>query len=154
MGATPKDTTFYTLKGVCDEGEVKLSFVGGDACTPNSKLKWTYKIDLINTDLLTGTHKILWSFEDQCNVTTRSHIVTVRNNDKPTAARSRKYSSIYKSNGSYRYFGIPDIEWVVLLLHRMLAVTVWCCDELLKFSFSADVNDTIRCFDCLVCWSG
>ena len=168
VGATPKDTTFYTLKGVCDEGEVKLSFVGGDACTPNSKLKWTYKIDLdndsdidisntgsghivaINTDLPTGTHKILWSFEDQCgNVTTRSHIVTVRNNDKPTAAGLESIA-VSINPMDLTGDGIPDIEMGCITASSLnTSSNSLCCDEPLKFSFSADVNDTIRCFDCL-----
>lgn len=168
VGAQPSDITFFTEKGVCDEGHVSLTFTGGDACTPNAKLRWTYKIDydndgviditnsgsghiaVIDADFPTGTHKILWSFEDQCgNVTTRSHLVTVRNNDKPTAAGLESIA-VAINPMDLTGDGIPDMEMGCIIAESLnTSSNSLCCDTPLHFSFSADINDTIRCFDCL-----
>ena len=168
VGTQPTDITFYTEKGVCDEGHVSLTFTGGDACTPNAKLRWTYKIDYnndgviditnsgsghiaaIDADFLTGIHKILWSFEDQCgNVTTRSHIVTVRNNDKPTAAGLESIA-VAINPMDLTGDGVPDIEMGCIIASSLnTSSNSLCCKTPLHFSFSSDINDTIRCFDCL-----
>jgi uncharacterized repeat protein (TIGR01451 family) len=168
VGKLPTDTTFFTEKGICNEGKISLTYTGGDVCTPNNQLKWSYKIDIlnnntiditssgfghiasiINTTLPVGTHKILWSFEDQCgNVTTREHLVTIRNNDKPTAAGLESVAVAiipWDTDGD----GIADIEKACITAATLDASsTSLCCDEPLRFSFSADINDTTRCFTC------
>jgi uncharacterized repeat protein (TIGR01451 family) len=169
VGKLPVDTTFFTEKGECTEGLVSLTFTGGDICTPNNQLRWSYKIDynnngtidagnngfghiasIINTIFPVGTHRILWSFEDQCgNVTTREHLVTVRNNDKPTAAGLESIAvaiNPWDADGD----GIPEIEKACIVASSLNTSSIsLCCDEPLRFSFSSDVNDTTRCFNCI-----
>lgn len=168
VGPTPQDTTFFTEKGVCDEGRVTLTFQGEDDCTPDNKLKWRYSIDLyddgvidiqnngigniasINADLPAGTHRILWTFEDQCgNLVTKSHLVTVKNNDKPDVVGLDEISvSVipWDLDGD----GEADIEMACIFAWTLdVSSTSACCTEPLVFSFSEDPNDIERCFDCL-----
>ncbi|MBK8625464.1 MAG: DUF11 domain-containing protein [Saprospiraceae bacterium] len=168
VGQAPIDQTFFTDKGNCNEGAVSLTFIGGDLCTPNNQLRWSFKIDynndgsinssnngighiasIVNTLFPVGTHKILWSFEDQCgNVTTRAHLVTVRNNDKPTAAGLESIAVAiipWDTNGD----GTADVEKACITAASLnVSSSSLCCDEPLRFSYSADINDTIRCFTC------
>ncbi len=167
VGEVPVDTTFYTDKGNCEEGRVTLTFVGEDLCTPDHKLRWRYVIDFYNdhtNDVIDngfgntasvdgifpiGTHRITWSFEDQCgNIVTRTHLVTVVNNDKPLVVGVERISiSVipWDTDGD----GIPDVEKACIIAATLDASSESaCCVEPLRFSFSEDINDTIRCFTC------
>lgn len=167
VGNLPKDTTFITAKGVCDEGRVTLSYRGRDLCTPDNRLRWSYTIDYnndkinlisntgfgpvasINSIFPTGTHKIVWSFEDQCgNVTSREQIVIVRNNDNPMAVGLERISVAivpWDTTGD----GRPDIEKACIIASSLNTSSVsTCCTTPLKFSFSSNPLDTVRCFDC------
>ncbi len=167
VGNLPKDTTFLTAKGVCDEGRVTLSYRGRDLCTPENRLRWSYTIDYnndklnlisntgfgplvsINSIFPTGTHKIVWSFEDQCgNVTSREQIVIVRNNDNPMAVGLERISVAivpWDSTGD----GRPDIEKACIFASSLNTSSVsTCCKTPLRFSFSSNPLDTVRCFDC------
>lgn len=165
----PVDTTFYTEKGNCESGRVTLTYVGKDLCTPDNKLRWRYVIDLYNDKnpaedvvnngfgntahldaiLPVGTHRITWSFEDQCgNIVTKTHLVTVVNNDKPIVVAHEKVSVgviPWDTDGD----GIPDVEKACITASSLdLSSVSACCEGPLKFSFSADVLDTIACFTC------
>ncbi|HRO08393.1 MAG TPA: SdrD B-like domain-containing protein [Saprospiraceae bacterium] len=165
----PRDTTFYTDKGNCEEGRVTLTFVGKDLCTPDDKLRWRYVIDFYNDNIHTddvidngygntaslnallpvGTHRITWSFEDQCgNIVTKTHLVTVVNNDKPLVVSVERISiSVipWDTDGD----GEADVEMSCIVAATLdKSSESICCTEPLKFSFSSDVNDTIRCFTC------
>lgn len=167
VGLVPERDTFYTEKGNCIDALVDLKVTGKDACTPDAKLRWTYKIDYnndgvvdisnsslgnmssINTFFPVGLHKIIWSFEDACgNVVSKEQLILVINNDNPTAAGLESVSvsiNPWDTDGN----GIPDIERACIKAWTLNASSSsLCCTEPLRFSFSENVNDTIRCFDC------
>ncbi|KXK39636.1 MAG: PKD domain-containing protein [Bacteroidetes bacterium OLB9] len=164
----PIDTTFYTDKGVCDKGRVRLTFVGRDDCTPDNKLKWSYYLDYfdegvetvtnigsgpiasLDADLPVGTHRILWSFEDQCgNIVTKGHLVTVVNNDAPQAVALDSIAVAIvpcDTDGD----GLPDLEKGCITAESLnVSSSSLCCTDPLIFSFSEDITDTVRCFTCL-----
>jgi len=163
----PDRDTFFTEKGNCIEGLVDLKVTGKDLCTPDNKLRWSYKIDYyndgvniipnsglgnmatINSLFPVGLHKLSWSFEDACgNVITKDQLILVRNNDNPTAAGLERVS-VSINPWDTDQDGIPDIERACIKAWTLDASSSsLCCIEPLRFSFSADVNDTIRCFDC------
>lgn len=169
VGDVPVDTTFYTDKGNCTEGRVTLTFVGKDLCTPDAKLRWRYVIDFyndkspaddvvnngygntasLNALLPVGTHRITWTFEDQCgNLVTKSHLVTVVNKDKPNIVGVERISigiNPMDTDGD----GEADIEMGCITARSLnLSSTAACCEDPLIFSFSSDINDTIACFTC------
>ena len=143
---------------VCAYGEncngfVDLKATATDDCTPEEKLVWKYAIDLnndgtINTTGTTnnasaiyavGKHKITWTVEDKCgNLSTCSYLFTVNDCKKPTPyCLSEITTVIMPSSGS---------------------IDIWAsdfdkgsfdnCPGTLKISFSANVNDTKRTFNC------
>ena len=167
IGTIPPRDTFLTDKGNCTDGPVFLTVRAGDLCTPDVKLKWRYDIDYNNDgiDLITnsgfgpvatisttfpvGLHKVKWSFEDQCgNVSTREQLILVRNDDRPQAGCLESISisiNPMDTDGN----GKADIEMGCIRASTLNASSSsLCCTDPLKFSFSADVLDTIACFDC------
>jgi uncharacterized repeat protein (TIGR01451 family) len=167
VGLVPARDTFYTEKGSCIDALVDLKVTGKDECTPDNKLRWAYKIDFyndgtvnisnsgvgnmssINAVFPVGLHKIVWSFEDACgNVVSKEQLILVVNNDNPTAAGLESVSvSINPWDTDDN--GIPDIEKACIKAWTLdVSSSSLCCTDPLRFSFSADVNDTIRCFDC------
>ncbi len=167
VGLVPDRDTFYTEKGNCIDALVDLKVTGRDACTPDNRLRWSYKIDYNNDGIVditnfgvgnmssinavfpVGLHKIVWSFEDACgNVVSKEQLILVVNNDKPTAAGLESVS-ISINPWDTDNNGIPDIERACIKAWTLdVSSTSLCCIEPLRFSFSANVNDTMRCFDC------
>lgn len=139
-------------------GRFTKSYDVNDDCTPVNKLKYDYKIDLhsngsydishvgnghptVDKVLPLGWHKILLYVEDQCgNTTTCSHNIHVVDKKKPTPVCINGLSSVVMPIGGM--------------------VTIWAKDfdvssednctppSLLKFSFSSNVNERSRVFDC------
>ena len=162
-----QDTVFFTEKGNCIDGEVALSVTANDVCTPDNRLRWKVRIDTIRTGVFhiersgfgpiayineilpVGNHLIQWIFEDRCgNVTTRDQNIFVRNNDKPVANGLECITvaiTPWDTDGN----GSPDIEKGCIQAYTLNASSYSvCCEEDLRFSFSEDINDTERCFDC------
>lgn len=168
VGTVEPIDTFFTAEGNCVDGIVNLSVTGRDLCTPDNRLRWAYKVDLfndgsiqitntglghiasiINASYPVGLHKVTWSFEDACgNVASIDQLVLVRNNDKPQAVCLDAISVgiiPWDLDGD----GEGDIEKACIVASSLNASSSsLCCTEPLRYSFSADVNDTIRCFDC------
>ncbi len=168
VGTVAPIDTFLTAEGNCIDGIVNLSVTGRDLCTPNNKLRWSYKVDLFNDGSIqitntglghiasivnatypVGLHKVTWSFEDACgNVVARDQLVLVRNNDKPQAVCLDAISvaiNPWDIDGD----GEADIEKACVVASSLNASSSsLCCTDSLRYSFSADVNDTLRCFDC------
>lgn len=166
-GIVPDRDTFYAEKGNCIDAPVSLTVSATDRCTPKVRLRWNYKIDYlnngsidvtnagiggsatINSRFVLGLHKVIWSFEDQCgNVVTKEQLIFVANNDKPTASGLESVSIgivPWDTNND----GIPDIERGCIKASSLNTSSVSvCCTTPLRFSFSANINDTIACFDC------
>ncbi|MBK9734403.1 MAG: DUF11 domain-containing protein [Saprospiraceae bacterium] len=167
VGTIKDRDTIVTLPGNCLDALVKLKVTGRDLCTLDAKLRWSYKVDLFNNGTFdfdnagfgnmaslsatmpVGLHKIQWSFEDACgNVVTKDQFIYVKNGDKPSASGLESISvSINPMDTNTD--GIPDIEMACIPASSLNASSSsLCCTIPLKYSFSADINDTIRCFDC------
>ncbi len=168
VGTVQPIDTFFTAPGNCIDGIVNLSVTGRDLCTPDNKLRWAYKVDLFNDGSIqitdtglghvasivnvtypVGLHKITWSFEDACgNVTAIDQLVLVVNNDKPQAVCLDAVSIAIipcDTDGD----GKADIERACLSASSLNASSSsLCCTDALRYSFSADINDTLKCFNC------
>lgn len=140
--------------GQC-RGDIDFTISATDDCTPEIQLKYSYTIDLnndgsiditgtgprINRILPDGRHKVIWTVTDNClNKNTCSHILTVRDDKKPTP------------------YCISIVTSVVMPSSGML--TIWPTDfdygsfdnctpqNQLRFSFSSNVNDKSKTFTC------
>ncbi|MEZ5031727.1 MAG: DNRLRE domain-containing protein [Saprospiraceae bacterium] len=95
----PQDFTIESLSAVCDSNEVTISLPANDACTPVSKLKVNWTLDLFNDGNVNmngtgldftravprGTHKVYYHVSDGCgNFTNCSFLFTVVDKKKPT----------------------------------------------------------------------
>jgi hypothetical protein len=143
------------IDGIACNKRVVLTASAIDDCTPQSELLYNYKIDLdnngsfdingrgstINRFFTAGTHRIVWSVEDQCgNVTACDYLITLNDCKEPTP---------------YCRSGL-----VTVLMPTTGTVTIWASDfnvnsednctaqEDLRFSFSSDSTDTGRTFSC------
>lgn len=167
VGVLAERDTFFTQKGNCKDTQVNLSATAKDLCTPDSELRYQYKIDWnnngnfditnfgkgnvasINSIFPVGLHKVQWSFEDACgNIVTKNQLIYVVNNDKPVVVSLEKVSvSVlpWDIDGD----GIPDIEKVCIDASSLNASSYsLCCTEPLRYSFSSNVDSTKMCFDC------
>ncbi|MBK9254632.1 MAG: hypothetical protein IPM42_04025 [Saprospiraceae bacterium] len=160
------DTSFCTAPGNCIEGAVSLFAIGRDVCTSDDQLRWRYNVYIdntteisfsnsglgntanLNTVIKVGTHKIQWVFEDACgNIVVKDQFFTVSNCDGPSAVALQSIAvaiNPWDADGD----GIPDIEKACIHASSLDASSSHPCGLPLRFSFSADVNDTIRCYDC------
>ena len=160
------DVEVITESGVCDYADVTLVVSASDICTPDAKLRWTYKIDLdndgdfdisntglggsvaLNGEFPVGRHRVVWSFEDGCgNTTAEDQIVLVRNDDNPKASCLQEVS-ISLSPMDISGDGIPDTEMGCIVASTLNASSFHPCDHDITFAFSPDPLDTLRCFDC------
>jgi len=163
-----RDTTFSTQKGNCNDVDVRLRALGTDNCAlVINRLNWSYSLDLNNNGsiditnksvgstaifsgkLPLGTHRIIWSFEDGCgNLVSQDQLITVRSSDKPIIVSLDKVSVAivpWDLNGD----GKPDIEKACIKAYTLNVSSLsLCCIEPLKYSYSKDVTDTLRCFEC------
>lgn len=161
-----RDTTICTAPGNCVEGHVILRATGRDLCTPDNLLRWKYIIFLdnnpnttitnsglgavinINSMIKTGKHRIQWIFEDACgNLIVRDQHVNVTNCDGPKAVSLRNIAVglvPWDINGD----GTPDIEKACIYASSINASSFHPCNLPIRFSFSSDPNDTIRCYNC------
>lgn len=138
-------------------GPVTLAAAATDDCTPVELLKHSYKIDLnddgisdpgfsgssktFTHNLPVGKHRVYWTVEDQCsNKTLCNYMLTVRDGKKPTPyCLSSVTTVVMPSSGT---------------------ITIWPSDfdhssydnctprEKLNFSFSSNVKDTSKVFQC------
>jgi hypothetical protein len=149
-----RDTIICAPYADCN-APVTFSVSGSDDCLP-VVITWTYKIDIDNnggspditgsgstfTKLIgLGTHKLTWEAKDGCgNVSTCSRLFTVKDCKAPSAVA---------------------MQGLAINLNPTMAMsTMWAKDfnnfssdnctpaDQLKFSFSPDVNDIIRTFNC------
>jgi hypothetical protein len=148
-------SSFYNVNtGQC-MASYNLQGSGFDDCTEPQNLIWSYRIDENNDGsfgpvisgnvaagvLPVGVHRLRWILTDQCgNISTCDQIFTLKDCKKPTP---------YCHNGV-----------VTVVMPTSGNVTVWAKDlnlgsydnctsaKDLKFSFSPDVNDAFRVYNC------
>ncbi|MGE5355272.1 MAG: HYR domain-containing protein [Deltaproteobacteria bacterium] len=163
IAATPAKTV-CTYDPDCGTGYIELKTTCSDVCTQNEDLRWRYRIDYYNNNTLSnpwdftsqifsgnnldasndyeiGTHKVLWEVWDQCgNKTIREQLFTINNCKKPTP----------------RCIDGLAVDLTQMAQGPTAVMKAWMfnccsshtCDYDLRFSFSTDVNDTIRTFGC------
>ncbi|NOT38671.1 MAG: T9SS type A sorting domain-containing protein [Saprospiraceae bacterium] len=134
---------------------VNLVGRASDDCTDSADLKWEFAVDLDNNGSIevtgktknasgnfrAGTHRVRWTVTDACgNSTTCNKMFTVRDGKAPTP------------------FCKPGLITVVMATNGTVTVKAKDYNEKsednctpgseLKFSFSANVNDSTRTFSC------
>lgn len=151
--ATCRDTTICAQGASCI-AQVLLTAAGTDDCMPQ-QISWSYRVDYGNNGSFEvnangnsfsslverGTHRIVWQAKDGCgNTSTCTRIFTVKECKPPTPIA---------------LFGL-----VTNLTNPGPSSKVWASDfnnfssdnctpaGKLRFSFSSDVNDHTRMFDC------
>ncbi len=147
-----RDTMICTGNG-CD-ATVTFNASGSDDCLPVS-IVWTYKIDLDNNGSIDangigntitrkyniGKHKITWEAKDKCgNISTCSSLFTIRDCKSPSAVAL---------NGLALSL-LPPLGQASIKAKDFNKSSSDNCTPApqLKYSFSADVNDNIRNFNC------
>jgi len=148
-----RDTMICAPNSDCN-GRVVFQASGTDDCLPVN-ITWSYKVDLNNNGTIdiTGTgsqmdrtiargnHRMIWEAKDGCgNISTCDFLFTVRECKSPTAIAI---------NGLAINLS-PPMAMVTINANDFNNGSNDNCTpaSLLKFSFSSNVNDTIRQFDC------
>ncbi len=140
----------------CESELVTVTASANDDCTPANLLKYEWRIDLnysvsgvptwdiygngntISRELPLGVHKICFYATDGCaNVSEECFVVTVKNCKKPSPVAHRLVTEIMPSSGNItlpaRYFDAGSFS---------------SCGGPVRFSYSSNVNDTLRTWDC------
>ncbi len=126
-----------------------------DDCTDSLDLKWEFAIDLDNNGVIdvngrtkiasgnyrAGNHRIRWSVTDACgNTSTCDQIFRVRDGKAPTPfCKSGLITVVMATNGSVT---------VVARFFDEKSEDNCTPKDQLKFSFSTNVNDTLRTYTC------
>lgn len=127
-----------------------------DNCTPNNQLLWSYKLDLFNDggtpefsgkdEIITrsfpiGDHKFIWEVRDLCgNTATTTYLVKVRDCKGPNAVVMKGLATTL----------MPVMNMVSVKAKFFDNFSSDNCTpaQQLKFSYSRDLNDTLRIFNC------
>ena len=145
---------------VCAQGSACSAFVdlygyATDDCTDTTSLKWSYTIDFDNNGSVEvtgntknasgtyqrGTHRVRWSVTDLCgNTGTCDQIFSVKDCKAPTPfCKAGLITVVMSSNGSVTVKAIDFNE---------KSEDNCTAKPKLKYSFTANVNDTARTFRC------
>lgn len=159
------DDEACTLDDSCDEGEILLGAAAEDDCTPDADLYHSYAIDYdfdgtFTADVFSqgigseidasgvypvGTHRIIFTFEDRCgNQTSEFHDFVIKNCKAPTPSCINGTSI---SLAQMVVNGQP-IRMACITAESINASSSHFCGYPITFSFSPDINDTIKCFTC------
>jgi hypothetical protein len=161
------DLSMCTFDDQCLNGFIDLNASATDDCTDGDDLAWDYSIDYNNDGSFDigpvsstgssvnasgnypiGSHRIVWSVEDKCgNKVSMEQLFEIVN---------CKAATPYCINGlavdlmpvDNDNDGIPDWGMVVLWATDFDAGSFHPCTEDIYISFSSDINDTNREFNC------
>jgi uncharacterized protein YjdB len=150
----------------CDEGFIDLVALGSDDCTPLASLAWKYQIDFdFNGTFVAdvtnagrgaridasgtydvGKHRILFTFEDRCgNQVSEFHDFLIKNCKAPIPVciqgTSISLQQMVVNGQTVRMACIPARSINVSSSHP--------CGYKLNYSFSSNINDTTKCFNCM-----
>jgi len=149
------DITVHGLEPDC-KGRVIHDPQVWDICTPKDKLHYEYKVDffknghidirrenkhVLDEIMPIGTHKVLWFVDDGCgNLATCSYHVTVKDGKAPTPICYAQLSTVVMPVGGMVTLWAKDFD----------ASSFDNCTppNKLKFSFSPNVNEGSRQFNC------
>jgi hypothetical protein len=171
------DKTVCTYDSECKSGYIELTMSSADACTAPEDMKWQYRIDLYNNgsfdidsknfpyphniisgpsanaskEYPIGTHRIVWTTWDQCgNKISCQHLFTIMNCKKPTPVCIDNVVAVLMPVDTNNDGIIDDamIELTAKISDHCCFGSFHPCGYPLTFSFSSDVNDVKRVFDC------
>lgn len=154
----PKDTVLLNTDSVCGPRLITIPLPTATDCTPAINLSWSFVIDLYSDglDLINGLgrdasgsfpngmHTIEFRVNDRCgNTTSRKMKITVTDGKKPIIGAISLSTDLMRMNGS----------GMVRLIARQFILGSTTFDNCspfskLRFSFSTNVNDTIRTYTC------
>ena len=154
------DTLVFT-DAACN-ADVTVKAYATDDCTDNSKLKYTYKVDkgndgtyelsgygnVVHTTFERGYNKVVFTVKDACNnTTTCTRIIRVKDAKPPTPQCLLKISTSLGTEGKV---SINAAEFNHGSSDNCTPSNYGPCGCYtdLRFSFSTDVTDTLRTFDC------
>ncbi len=150
----------------CEDALVTLMPTATDDCTPSDLLVWSYQIDLFSDGTIQhsgdvndasleyplGLHTIYWTVEDQCgNFDSCENTFEVVSTKAPTPVCIHGLSVDLVPMDLLPPFGEPDNEMVTLWASDFDAHSFHPCGYDIALSFSTDVNDTSKTFDCNSC---
>lgn len=152
-----------TYDSTCTSGAIELKYTCSDLCTQNEDLRWRYRLDYGNNNPLNqweftspihngnnldasgtypiGTHKILWEVWDQCgNKTIREQLFTIQNCKKPTP--------ICIDGLTVDLTQMTQGPTAVMKAWMFNKNSYHVCGYEVDFSFSQNVNDTVKVYGC------
>ncbi|MBK9257005.1 MAG: T9SS type A sorting domain-containing protein [Saprospiraceae bacterium] len=151
-----------TFDGECASGVITGLTASATDCTPDSMLVWTYVIyDRTDTPEViyssgigkdvsgtypVGKYRVQFTVQDRCgNLANTGYNFEIRNCKAPTAicklGLSTSVTMMPDGNGGMAPMAMIDASFFDNKSYHV-------CNYDLKYSFSADTNDTIRTFDC------
>lgn len=156
------DTVHCVFNTHCDPDSMTLIATATDDCTDSLDLFWRFKIDLGNDGTFdtTGlsndasgvypidTHRIKFIVEDLCgNKDSCEYIFELRNCKGPNAVCMSGMNvelTPLDTSGD----GMPDIEEAMVNAREFDASSTHPCGHPLVFSFSNDISDSVRTYNC------
>lgn len=154
------DSVVCTNKIICTGNgcvgkNVSFTATGTDDCQPTN-ITWSYKIDLDNNgsidytgngatttprDYAAGTHKLIWQAKDGCgNTSTCSSLFTVKDCKAPTGVVLNGLATNLMYPSGMAMMKASDFN--------NFSFDNCTPANQLRFSFSSNVNDTLRIFNC------
>jgi hypothetical protein len=146
-----RDTTFC-IDGPCS-GNITYIHSATDICTPSNKLQWSYQVDLNNDGSINrtgtnnnasgnypvGVHRIIWKVKEGCgNESKCEKLLIIKDCKKPTPYCLGEITTVIMPGAGIVSIWAKDFD----------LGSADNCGGKLKISFSADVKDTIRTFNC------
>lgn len=155
----PADFMVNNFDSLCGPALVNVPAPGATDCTPAASLVWTYSLDLfadgkdpiegegksVSKLMPNGTHILTFNVSDNCgNTTSKSLKITVKDAKKPTpVAMNGLATDLSLMNG------VAMVQVNARLFFLPGSVLDNCTPySKLKFSYSTNVNDTLRVFTC------
>lgn len=154
-----------TFDQECEAGQITLTKTATDDCTSYENMQWEYTITFGNGDTPIsdlgmgnaidasgeyplGTHQITYTFRDRCgNETSCNQEFTITNCTPPSAVCNDGLA-VELVPMDLDNNGTIDTEMACLNAEQLNASSSHTCGLDIQFSFSADVTDTIKCYDC------
>lgn len=159
------DTMVCSYDLNCNPIPVRFSIEASDDCTPVDQMLYTYKIDFdgdgtidvarsaIGGNVAEGTwpigrHLVKWEVEDRCGNTAKSQFVLDLRNCKSPVAYCLNGLSTNLTPMDTNGDGIPDVALDTVWAKDFDAGSYHNCGYPVFLSFSPDLNDTYRVYNC------
>ena len=146
----------------CGPGFIDLAVTGSDDCVDSTDLIWKYEIDFfsdntidsvgnsssVSGEFAVGVHTITWILTDGCgNIDSEEQVFEIRNCKNPTPYCYNGLSAALTAMDTSGN-GTIDAEMLILTPDFIDVGSFHPCGYDVLLSFSADVNDTVRIYNC------